>query len=551
MIDVFIVDDEPLVQIGIQSMLNWNEYGFHICGTAGNGKEALQKIEELSPAIVITDIKMPVMTGLELVSACRKKEQEYPIFIILTSYDDFPLVKQALQYQVLDYLIKLELNADALLEVMEKAKAKLSHQRTLPHASKDRLSVPSLPSLQEKFYIRLLNNLFESEKHCLQQLRDLTLSFDYSGYAVCYCKMQEKDTAAQTSKENIQLYTSSIQMLSEILSRYIPCHIVSLDTKYFCILFYSETTDKTQFYHTVKSALPNACSMLYKYFTVTVMGSTGKMVPSITSVSESYQEARQLFSIVSKEQPLLFSEETLGKPPHKNAFNISIFKNDIMKAFEELDATILHTILTDLSNLFSQHPTAYLQAMDAASNLLYLSITLLPDGERIITSIFSYDSDTYRSIYRMQTVEQVVDWLCHLRDGLCKFFTEQRSTYKNHIVFSVQKYIQQHIRERLTLNEVSSAFGISPNYLSTLFKKYSPLGFNDYVSYTKIKCAKELLQENHLKIYEIADQLGYENAFYFSKVFKKIEGCSPREYLHHLPPGKRMPFKISESQIND
>ena len=106
MYQLLIVDDEPLVQAGIRSMLNWNELNIEICGTAMNGQAALRIIEEKSPEIVITDIKMPVMTGRELAKTCRERYGDNcPYFIILTSYEDFQMARDALSYQVSDYLV--------------------------------------------------------------------------------------------------------------------------------------------------------------------------------------------------------------------------------------------------------------------------------------------------------------------------------------------------------------------------------------------------------------------------------------------------------------
>lgn len=108
MIKLLIVDDEPLVQIGIKSMLRWDELGIEVCGTAMNGKAALEMIRQYRPDIVITDIKMPVMNGLELVKICRDEFGPIPLFIILTSFEEFSLIKEAMSYQAVDYLIKLE-----------------------------------------------------------------------------------------------------------------------------------------------------------------------------------------------------------------------------------------------------------------------------------------------------------------------------------------------------------------------------------------------------------------------------------------------------------
>ena len=110
MYKILIVDDEPLVQVGIKSMLNCQSLGLEICGVAANGEAALEIIESDSPDIVICDIKMPIMSGLELIKICCERYGfRKPVFIFLTSYEEFAMAKEALTYQASDYLIKLEL----------------------------------------------------------------------------------------------------------------------------------------------------------------------------------------------------------------------------------------------------------------------------------------------------------------------------------------------------------------------------------------------------------------------------------------------------------
>lgn len=129
MIKILIADDEPLVQIGIKSMINWEEFGIEVCGAAMNGQAALKMIEEYAPELVITDIKMPIMNGLELAKKCRNTYGPIPLFIFLTSYEEFPLIKQALSYGAVDYLIKLELDAEGLKDTVRKALDRLEELR--------------------------------------------------------------------------------------------------------------------------------------------------------------------------------------------------------------------------------------------------------------------------------------------------------------------------------------------------------------------------------------------------------------------------------------
>lgn len=159
MIKLLIVDDEPLVQIGIKSMLRWDELGIEVCGTAMNGKAALEMIRQYRPDIVITDIKMPVMNGLELVKICRDEFGPIPLFIILTSFEEFSLIKEAMSYQAVDYLIKLELDPGSLKSSIEKASERLEELKA-KESFRQNQGRPTLLSYHDKFFMRLLHNLF-------------------------------------------------------------------------------------------------------------------------------------------------------------------------------------------------------------------------------------------------------------------------------------------------------------------------------------------------------------------------------------------------------
>ena len=530
MIKLLIADDEPLVQIGIKSMVNWADLGIEVCGTAMNGEAALKLIEEYSPEIVITDIKMPKMNGLELARACRDTYGQIPLFIFLTSYEEFQLIKEAMSYQAVDYLIKLELDADSLTASVRRALDRLEEYRaSQAYRKKGGEDRPLLQGYYDKFFMRLLHNLFDSEEQFNLQAKDLRLDFSDSLYRAAHCEIHS-DTADQMSdSQQINLFSSSLQMIREILNKHLPCYVVSLDMKHFAVVFHSAGQSLAA-PETMAEAWDNACRMVHNYFSVWITVGLGSCVSQPPRISESYQEARQAFSLASREKPVTTMENLTGDS-FRNSFNMSLFKNDLTRAFEEFDTDVLHDTLTQITELFAQQPMRYLQAVDGACNILYLALSLLPDGSEILSQIFASYGDGYRSIYRMNNVEQVLEWLTALRDGLCQVLKSRRKTYKDHVVTNVQKYINSHIEDRLPLNEVAAVFGLSPNYLSALFKKTCNIGFSEYITQKKVARAKALLLEQDMKIYEVADQLGFESAFYFSKVFKKVEGISPREYV--------------------
>lgn len=529
MIKLLIVDDEPLVQVGIMSMLNWSDLGIIICGTAMNGDHAYKLIEQHQPELVITDIKMPIMNGLELIKNCQERLQKVPHFIVLTSFEEFPLIKEAMKYQVIDYLIKLELTSLILTESVNKALKRISDSQIM--------GIPGLGSnmFYEKFMIRLLNNLFESEEQFKLQGKDLKLDFSSPFYVLCLCTIIGIDDEQLPNDKLLNLYFSTMQMVGGIALKYLPCYMTSLDLKHFCIIFCLDSAEPVIYQDKVRQVLEEIFKMVNNYYNVRVHSALGRSCTNPFLISESYQDARQIQMYIGPEQPILFFDDFQydTKNFSNNTFNLSLFKHEIQKAFESYDANALSSTLNTIITLFSGSPTRYLQAIDASCNLLYLSLSLLPNGEAALAKIFEAYSDGYRSIYKQTNVDQIISWLEIFRDGLDQLMKTQHKNFKNHMILSVQSYIDTHIEEKLSLNEVASLFSISPNYLSILFKKTTNIGFTEYITQKKISRAKAWISEGEMKIYEIADRLGFESAFYFSKVFKKVEGCSPREFMQN------------------
>ena len=531
MYKLIVVDDEPLVQAGIRSMLDWSELNIEISGTAMNGQAALKLIEEQDPDFVITDVKMPVMNGLELIRICRERYgSERPLFIILTSFEDFHMVKEAITYQVTDYLVKLELTPEALREAVSRVTEKI-RQSAGKNAPPNAISY----LFREKFFISLLNNLFESEEQFMLQSRDLNLDFHYGSYVCCYGEMSGRQTDTMPADKQISLFSSSIQILKELTGKYRFCYVLTLDIRHFALIFcYEEAPEilPSTWASELRDILENIRETLNKYYNVSLRCGIGIPAGRPLAVCDSYQCSRQAFQTGTPDSAATCFEDRGQSLSDHSSFNISLFKDDLTRAFEEYDSTLLKKTLDALCELLLAHPHHYLQALDAVCNILFLSLSLLQNGEKTVSDFFREDPDGYRSVYRQTTVEQLVSWLRLLENQLCLLFENHHKDYKNHIVTNVKKYINIHVSERLSLNEVAAVFGISPSYLSQLFGKYNDLGFSEYINTCKINEAKRLLDEDSLKVYEVADRLGFESSFYFSKVFKKLEGISPSDYVN-------------------
>lgn len=532
MIKLLIADDEPLVQIGLKSMINWEKLGIEICGVASNGNAAYELILEHHPEIVITDIQMPCSSGLELGERCKQEFGSLPVFIILTSYEDFNYAKRAISFQALDYLVKIDLSPEVLTESVTKAisvvNKLLSQSKKSPAESADSTGVLLF---KERFYIRLLNNLFESRDQFIHTANELKIPFTHSAYAAAHMELLIAPNSSEDSMEKVMtLYDSSLQMLQELLGKYLPCIIIALDPKHYAVVYGLSKEDKAGWKHVITNALEQALEMLHNYYSVTVRSSIGRLVDDPMELSISYFDAKQIAGYVMSEQPILFWDELPDSPSLRNVFNMSLFRNDISKAFEELNVEALQDVFSSINTLFTSHTVPFSQALDAASSILHFTTSLLPNGMEIATSIFEDEPDTYCSLYRLKTVSDIMDWLSTLETGLCTQLPDYSRTHKHYLVENTKNYIDEHIHERIVLQSIADIFGVSPNYLSQLFKKHENIGLNEYITNQKINLSKQLLKDSSLKIYEIADQLGFESAFYFSKVFKKVTGFAPKDY---------------------
>lgn len=531
MYKVLIVDDEPLVQVGIKSMLNCEKLGIEICGIAGNGEAALKIIEEQSPHIVISDIKMPIMSGLELIKKCVDSYgYKKPVFIFLTSYEEFSMAKEALTYQASDYLVKLELTPEMLENAIKKAIGIIPEDTVKQSDAKQVVT----GNLEEKFYIRLLQNMYETPEEIEKQCRFHGASLNSTHYQCAYIEFQDHIEGELSSEKQFSLFISSYNLISELIRKYVSAQTVSLDLKHCAVIMdVSMSGDKvTPDISDIRKMFNILSDNLSKYYNTTFRTGIGTVVDSAQYIPLSYQYARQAFTSMPENEIIFSIDDCTNADMTHQIFNLSIFKDDITQAFDEYDADKLHTILSLLSEMFLNNPKRYFQALDAACSILYVAISSIPNGEKTMENIFSDYPDYYRSIYKQSTTEQVVSWLKVFEDKMTAYFAEKKNSHTNYTVTQVKKYIADNIRERFTLNDVAENFNITPNYLSQLFKKYNDLGFNEYVSAMKIGEAKKMMTDGNLKLYEISDALGFDNSFYFSKVFKKIEGISPSEYIN-------------------
>jgi two-component system response regulator YesN len=531
MYKLLIVDDEPLICVGIQSMLDWNSLNIEIVGPARNGEQAAEIIAEHMPDIVISDIKMPLKDGLQLAKECSQKYGRLPVFIMLTNYEDFDFIRQALQTHVVDYLIKIELDEANLYKAICTAIETVNQFKTVQLPTKQALVRSNMQALRDKFFIRLFNNLFDNETMYYAQKNDLDIDLQASGFLIGNCEITSPAASSSTLQDQLSLYSSASQLIRDTLSKFLRCYVVPLDMWHLTIVFCLEESALQDYHSLIRKALKKTIAMLHNYLKVSLHVALGLMVPDGRKIYMSYKQAQLCFHRITEAEPIIFcgaAESDAKDEPFSDMKNI---RKGIRKAFQELDNTALNEALTQIADAFIKHPDHSLQALDTACNILYMTISLLPEGEALLEQIFNDEPESYRVLYQSQDVESIAAWVKRLRDGCNELLHSGQQSYKQHVVENVKNYIQENIGKHLSLHEVAAVFNLNPSYLSHLFSKYSDEGFVEYITSIRIDSAKQLLISGEHRVYEVGEKLGFENSFYFSRVFKKVAGVSPREYI--------------------
>ena len=380
----------------------------------------------------------------------------------------------------------------------------------------------------DRFFIRLFNNLFENEQQFQMQCKELGVDFSFEAYTVCYCELPELSAQGMGQEKLMSLYSSTTHMAWETVTRFMACYITPLDTRHFNVTFCLSEQESPVYREVVRDVLEKVVQVVYNYFSVRLVCCVGCRVTRPMDLSESYYTARLCLTDRNPAGGLVtFFDGENRTVDAENVFDIALYRKPLIRAFEEQDAGELEQIMNRVIDSIRAHPARRLQAMDAACNLLFLCLSQFSDGEEIVSHIFDQEPEGYRCIYRQRGIPEITGWMCTLRDGLLKALREQKRGYKNQIIVQIKAYIQANLNQRLNLQNVAAVFGFSPSYLSTLFAKQAECPFVEYVTREKIRAAKEMMREGNVKLYEIAERLGFDNAFYWAMMEYLLGGEHP------------------------
>lgn len=532
---IILIDDEPLILAGIASLICWEEHNCRIVGKATNGHDAIDMIMETQPDIIITDIRMPVMNGLELIEACQKRNCEFA-FIFLTNLEDFHLAKQALHLGAIDYLVKLDLQPQALIQALDRAKEYCSRMESHHNRELYALLLKDTKKQQERNYFSQL--LLSASDSVSPSNPEIAARYQ-NAYVVLLQMKPEQILFGHAESYDFQFISSQLlDIVSGIGARYFSEHTIltpDKDTLLLVVCLKPESdNDKSlsEFCTKINVALGT-------YFALTALFGISQKKSEASALPDAFSEAQSALSRCYYDSSLRISfynnqASRLQAPAHRE-FNINFLKKSMSAAVLENESQDLKEIFCELSDLFTQYKPDKTQAVSACINI-YSYLHDLLQNESFEENVFPYSIDIAEQLSRLGSLDDILQWLNSFRDKMCALLTERKEKRSDKFVHMAKRYIHEHYTEKLTLSDIADHLNISSGYLSTSFSNYMNRTVSDYIAEVKIEHAKDLIDSGQYLIYEIANQLGFENAYYFSKVFKKVTGMSPKnyEYRHKL-----------------
>ncbi|MDO4338984.1 MAG: response regulator [Eubacteriales bacterium] len=531
MLKVFLVEDEAIIREGLRDSIPWQQYGYTFVGTAGDGEQALPMLHELQPDVLITDIKMPFMDGLAL-SKLVAKEFPKTRIIIISGYDDFEYARQAVGIGVEQYLLK-PISKAMLIKTLQEVQEKIQSEREQEnYMEKFRSEVQEY----EQFSRRRLFEEIVAGQLSVEEIYERAGQLSMDIHAPCYnlvlYSLQAKNSgAAGTGDSLTKIRDELLQFLLEY-PEYLP---VRQNLTTYAVLIKGDREQVEMYTARCIEMVRNIASDISE---ADWHVASGTPVTRLSSLPECYAEVSRMLSY----RHLLVNRHILTKESIE-----SMTPGDEESSLKNLDmAKIDPAILRGfLQNGQPQEVegfvTEYIRSLrDAAKSKLFCQYLMLNVR---FTAIAYVESLGY-------TQEEFLDSLECLKmtgqnvstEELHKYITEMLSrglemreketmSKSRSIVSQAVAYIDEHYAdENISLGEVAGYTNVSANYFSAVFSQEMQQTFVEYLTGKRMEKARELLRKTDKRSAEIALEVGYKDPHYFSFVFRKTQGCTPRDY---------------------
>ncbi len=540
MLKIFLVEDESIVREGLRDNIPWQQYGYQFVGEAGDGEMALPLIQKTKPDVLLTDIKMPFMDGLSL---SKIVHQEFPDMkiIIISGYDDFEYARQAIAVGVERYLLK-PITRSSLQKVLSELKTKIETEQ-------------EQKNYQEKFqnesreyeqYSRtdFFMKLFEGRmpvQDIYAEAAKLSLRINAPCYNILMFSLQEKGERNDGGFESEEFARKREELLYYFV-RY-PEHIVfrwNINT--YGVLIMGSVVQMQELTAKCIENVQRICEPVQERFDWYT--AVGEPVERLSLLAECYAKVNHLFAyrFLMPDTHIFTKAATERYMPVKERGKIvdvdpakvdpELIKDFLMRGSQE-----------EITDFADNYLLSVREALDSGLFRNYLVLHIYFVATAYIETI-GCDKREFIELLGEERVQDIhlstEEMLPYIKDVLQKVMelrdresdNQSRKVLKKALDYIEENYTQ----ETLSLNTVAGAVNVSANYFSAIFSRAMQVTFIEYVTQKRMEKAKKLLRQTEKLTGDIAFEVGYKDAHYFSFVFKKTQGCTPREYRSSAKP---------------
>lgn len=506
---IFLLDDEVQVREGIQNCIDWTGEGFEYCGDAPDGEVALPLIEKYQPDIVITDIKMPFMDGLEVSRILRKKMPSVKI-IILSGHDEFEYAREALRIQIAEYCLK-PISAAELLKTLHKVSLQIDQEELEMKRITDlsNQASKSVSKTHETFLNELCEGIY-SASEAIKKATNLGIDLISSYYYILIVETES-------------LESGPIDWIKD----HYPCLHFKRNSKEIVFMMKGELSSKLE--NEANLLRERMLTMCNKDFEGSFIFGFGKVEKRIHGISVSFSQAedeKNYNKIVQKYSSKGNTGDTCSS--HEVFFS---YRNELIQFLKNGDPTKIA--------IFSREYSFYLtEANNSTPFFIYYSlIDFTITIKHYIKEVWVNHSDILEEVKKL---EMRAGWI---RDDseVYKYISDMlqlvmESGMHSHSKFSpiinkAKEYIDEHFHDsQLSLQSVAKLVNVSPSYFSHMFSQETGQTLIEYITMIRMEQAKRLLKSTNDKTYEIAQIVGYSDSHYFCNLFKKVTGMTTREF---------------------
>ncbi len=527
---IMIIDDEMLVRIGLKSCIEWEKHGYTIAAMAENAAEGLALMERVRPDIVITDIRMPEMDGLAFIEKAKARYPQTRI-IVLSCYNELEYVKRAMKSGAEDYILKLSMEPEKLLDLIKRLDTEQEPQNRMEPQPDESGGIggESLMVLRENLLQRFLAGEL-SEDDFLREIREMDERWPKGRPVLLFGGILQYGTALDRSgicAKPLFKY-SCVNILEELMQGLGGGLAFELEERYYLLALTAEDAQQViDFCH-------HANCVFSKYLNLSFSWGISSIGPA-RSIRTLVQECREAFA-----HCFYYRNENIASYDDVRARGLEMAETDMACELPEIRSSSIQEYtkkIQEMLDLFMKtrvHPDAVKKTM------LRVAYELAAAGRKKAADAgleWQPKDDPFDCLPNVDTIWQIQDYFQRTLDDLEAAFCAAGIGERPEI-FRVKAYVDQHIQEDVTLDKAAQICGMSRSYFSSLFKKETGEGFNDYVNCRKMDKAKELMLSRRMRAYEAAYAVGINDESYFSKLFRKYIGISPKELKTNEITGK-------------